>query len=231
MKCPICATETNVKRGGTPYWICSGCGLWFQSPLPPKRWHGPHEVWLGQPMPDAEKAANEALAKWLFEEVMHKRAGPTLDVGASYPYLAHCLGKSGCPAFAMDASEECAKNAGDLGVLALPYDFESDDWTGWDGRDLALISFVHSFEHLYDPLKAMRRLREIVADDGALFIRMPDNHVPGYERDLTPGHLTIHPYFHSLSSIAELCSQTNMFVIESTSALLPGQRDNVLRPI
>lgn len=226
--CPICATPSGRQRADTPYWICDACGLWFQSPLPPKRWHGPHEVWLGQPMPDAEKAANEALAKWLFDEVMHKRAGLTFDVGASYPYLAHCLAQHGCNTYAIDGSDEITAPHG-LNVKCWQSDIETCGTLAAHAFDL--ITFVHNFEHLYDPVAIFRKLRPMLVDDGRLFIRMPDNGVPGIERDVTPGHFQIHPYVHALSSIAQLCAQTDTFTIECAIELRPGQRDIVMRPI
>ena len=229
MDCPICVTPSTRKRHGTPYHVCDGCGLWFQSPTPPKVLHGEHEVWIGLEMPEQEKAANKSLASWLFEKALRGKPGPTLDIGASYPILAHYLEELGCVATAIDPDEEILKDHG-LRVLCWRMDFETQT-PPLSEYPYRLVSFVHSFEHIYDPLAAFHRLRHLIADDGALFIRMPDNQVEGYERDLTPGHFTIHPYFHALSSIAQICAQTNTFFIEQSYELKPGQRDMILRPI
>ena len=52
-----------------------------------------------------------------------------------------------------------------------------------------------------------------------VFIRSPDHSVTGYERDLTPGHYTIHPFFHSITSILECCARL-VRSVASTSAVL-----------
>jgi hypothetical protein len=203
--------------------MCSGCGVWFQDPMPPKVWHGSHEAPPNQ-MTEGDKRINEAIADWLFGRVMHGKPGRTLDVGAAYPYLAYCLLKHDCEAWALDGQPV----ANPFGVREIPVDFEQ--WQGFDQPyPLALITFVHSFEHTYDPVVVFQKLRKIIADDGAIFIRMPDNQVAGYERDLTAGHYTIHPFFHALSSIAELCARTGAFRIEWQQELQPGQRDMILR--
>ena len=48
-----------------------------------------------------------------------------------------------------------------------------------------------------------------------------------------PGKVEIRriPGVYCLASIAELCAQTNTFVIELARAIVPGQRDLILRPI
>lgn len=226
--CPVDRSEAQARHGTTPYWICPCCDLWFQDPAPPKLWHGSHEA-PGDAMGDDEKGVNENLARWLFGHVMRGRPGPTLDIGSHYPWLAKCLNDRGCHALAIDGSQDSHVFAAELGVDHLLCDFE----TGADGLPPGqrLITFVHVFEHIYDPLAALRKLRALVADDGAVFIRMPDHRVPGYERDLTEGHFTIHPMFWTLTAILQACVETGVFVVSEQFVLTPGQRDLVLRPI
>lgn len=192
--------------------------------MPPKVWHAEHEAPPEQ-MPEEDKRINEGIADWLVREVMGGKPGYTLDVGSSYPYLVYSLKKLGCRATGIDGDG----NRSDLNVTVIRDDFETAKFFIAPCFDLC--TFVHSFEHMYDPIAAMRKLRRIIADNGAVFIRMPDNQVQGIERDLTPGHYTIHPFVHALSSIAELCARTGTFRIERTYELLPGQRDILLRPI
>jgi len=228
--CPICATVATSKRESTPYWSCTGCGLLFQDPLPPKAWHGPHETHLAEPMPDGEKAINAQLADHLFREVMHGSRGKTLDIGASYAWLAHSLAQLGCEAHAWDGSDELERFRADYPDVACRYvDFEAMNAPNY--RGLALITFVHAFEHVYNPVGAFYKLRRMIADDGAVFIRMPDSGVAGIERDFTDGHYQIHPFVHCIASIAELCARTRAFIIESAAELRPGQRDVTLSPI
>ncbi len=228
--CPICSTETTTKHTETPYFVCNGCGLWFQSPLPPKILHGPHETHLAQPMPDNEKAINAALADYLFREVMGGKPGRTLDVGASYAWLAHSLGQHGCQAIAWDPSDELKQFRAEYPDVTCRYvNFEDMNTPNYHG--LRLITFVHVFEHTYQPTEVLKKCRRMLARAGKLFIRMPDSCVPGIERDLTEGHFKIHPMVHSLSTIAEMCARTKTFTVESAGELRPGQRDIILCPL
>jgi hypothetical protein len=221
--CPICKTVAGAMRAGTPYWECPGCGLLFQDPLPPKLYQHPDEYDL-QEMPEGDKNANRILADWLFANPLRKRLGKTLDIGSKHPVLAHYLSTHGCEAWAMDA--EVPQDW--LGVRGFSGDFEADFILG----EYDLVTFIHVWEHAYHPAATMTKMRGLMRDEHSrLFLRIPDSNVEGIERDYIPERYSIHPYIHSLSSIAQLCAQTDAFVIEHTYALLPGQRDMVLRPI
>lgn len=201
------------------------CGCWFQYPFPPKVYHGPEEPGVLE-MPENERAANRALADQLFTQVLQRRPQRVLDIGAKIPALSNALATYGCDAYAMDACEDVAHEPG---VQWWHADFET---LQPDGRKFGLITLVHTFEHFYDPLGAIRRLRQMVEPDGRVFLRIPDHAVHGYERDLTPHHYTIHPFFHTLTSILQLLAEArDAFVVEWTTPLEPGQRDIVLRPI
>lgn len=229
--CPICSTTTEKKYGSGPYWICGNCSLWFQHPLPDKIWHGPHE---GDPaaMADGEKRANEQIASWLFTDWLKSRKGSrTLDVGAAFPWLAHSLGNLGCDAHAIDGEPHpfdgmaCKMEARDFDRFGAP-----------PGARYDLITVVHTFEHLYTPVHALRDLRAAVADDGFIYLRMPDHGVPGFERDLAAGHYAIHPFYHCLDSLLQAMVELwkdagRSFEVVFTSPVVPGQRDTILRPI
>jgi glycosyltransferase involved in cell wall biosynthesis/2-polyprenyl-3-methyl-5-hydroxy-6-metoxy-1,4-benzoquinol methylase len=240
--CPICATPALARFGESPYWMCPSCDCWFQSPPPPKIYEGAHEKdaaghSAGHLMPAPEKDINRQLAEYLFANWLGASPAKTLDIGSKYPYLAHCLRNLGCEVFGMDNIDVVPEYSRALGVPLLMADFEAiteaqiREWTATER--FRLITLIHVFEHMYDPLAALRKLRRLVADDGVLFIRLPDHRVTGFERDLTPGHYTIHPFYHTLASVLELLVQgRDLFTVAHTYAADgAGQRDVVLRPL
>ena len=227
--CPVCSAISKEFVNNTPYRICPNCDAWFQDPAPPKVYHGAHETWRDQPMPENERAANESLADQLFREQMGSKPGPTLDIGADYPILASRFNARGCKALAIDGEP----HTNDLDVASAVLDLERQEFPKVLAADgFALITCIHVFEHFYRPVDALRKLRQLVAEDGRIFIRSPDHCVPGYERDLTPGHYTIHPFYHSLTSILECCAQAgDCFEVERYDQMQPGQMNVILRPI
>ena len=221
--CPICETQTTRRVSTTAYLDCPGCGVWFQDQPPPKAYHGPDEP----PVTDLDRRANDAVAAWLVSDWC-KPPGRSLDIGARVPLLASALARRGFVASAMDVEFE--------GELLGNVNYVQEDFEHWklvdEGEDAYdLITLVHVFEHFYDPIEVFRKLRRLAAADGVMFIRLPDHTVAGYERDLSAHHYAIHPFFHCLASISELCAQTKAFAIEWQSELQPGQRDLILRPI
>jgi SAM-dependent methyltransferase len=240
--CPICATSTSARFRDTPYWRCPSCDCCFQSPLPAKACDTVPEKdgtknSSRQPMSEHDKAANRVLADHLFATCLRVAPSHTLDVGCNYPYLAYCLREHGCKAFAMDALETAPEDTRSLGVPTLAADFEVvseariREWAAIDR--FQLITLIHVFQHLHDPLAALRKLRDLVADDGRVFIRLADHGVNGFERFLTPDYCAVHPYFHAIASILELLAQgRDLFTLERASAGEGfGQRDLILRPL
>lgn len=225
--CPVCATPSDKAIASTPYFECPTCALWFQSPLPPKVYQAPTEYDLAG-MPEGDRAVNRDLAARLFDTVMGGLSGRTLDIGAKHPVLASALAERGCAAFAIDG----VMPSPEPHVICEQVDFEATAVEA--GADkYRLITMIHVFEHMYDPLAALRKLRALVEDDGHVFLRLPDHRVPGIERDLTAHHFTIHPYVHCLTSLLEALAQVgDCFEIESTGHMNGfGQRDVVLLPI
>src|SRR6266481_5770669 len=224
--CPICATSAPSRFGDSPYWMCPSCDCWFQSPPPPKTYEGAHEKdaaghSAGHLMSAREKDINRQLAEYLFASWLDATPVKTLDIGSKYPYLAHCLRNLGCEAFGMDNIDVVPEYSRALGVPMLMANFEAiteaqiREWTATER--FRLITLIHVFEHMYDPLAALRKLRRLVADDGVLFIRLPDHRVPGFERDLDATHYTIHPFYHALGSVLELLVQGgDLFTVAHT---------------
>ena len=242
-QCPICNTISTTMKVNTPYHTCGSCGLWFQHPLPPKAYEAYHEKTMdGGPggelaMDDYSKEINKGLANEIFTKWLGSKPSKILDVGAKYPYLVHCFQQLGCEAYGMDHIDETEDFGKALGVKMLYADFEAiseeqvKEWTQVEKFDM--ISMIHLFEHMYDPIAALRKAKSLLTDDGILFLRLPDHDTDGYEKDLTPGHYQIHPYFHSLSSILEILVQAeDAFTIVGTGPIIgAGQRDVILRPL
>jgi SAM-dependent methyltransferase len=226
--CLICRTEATERR--EVYFCCPNCGCWWQDPAPPKTFIAEFE---GDPavMSEGDRQVNRELADRLFRNVMGGNPGKTLDIGCKLPILASALGDLGCRPHACDAAE--LKYAY-MGVQMHRTDIEDDDqwkYLASFGK-FDLITLIHVLEHLLDPLAVFRKLRQVISDNGALFLRLPDHDVNGWERDMTPGHFQIHNYFFCARSILQCCVETGAFVMADSWALDGvGQRDIVLKPI
>ena len=211
--CPICKHEASSKYLTTPYWDCKFCSCWFQSPAPSKTYEAIHEmdehgVSIGHLMSDYDKQINRELAVRIHSDWFNNEPIKTLDVGSKYPYFASCFKERGCNSYALDNISIVPEYSKELNIPMLMADFENitelqiREWTKTDKFDL--ITMIHVFEHMYNPLEALRKLKALLKDDGVLFIRIPGHDVTGFERDLTEGHYTIRPFFHTLESFLEL---------------------------
>jgi glycosyltransferase involved in cell wall biosynthesis len=223
----------------TPYRACQACGTAFQSPGP-RAWRSSHEPDRGfpkTPMPASDREIYRNLARWLVATPMGGAPGRVLDVGCGEPVLAHSLAELGCEAIGLDIDPRAAKLGGALGIPIIVGDVLALErgqilGAGVGGR-FRLVTLLHVFDRFADPIAALRRLRELVTDDGRVFLRLPDHMVTGSDRYMQREHLEVAPLMHTFSGLLELCVQTaDLFSIELTRALDgAGQRDLVLRPL
>lgn len=193
-------------------------------------------------VPDAamsphDREVNQKLARWLVDACLGGRPSRTLDLGCGYPFLAHCLTRLGCEAIGVDAHPAAVALGRALGVPVVTGDLAVPDVEAWlaagRGGRYPLVTLVHAFDRVGDPLAALASLRRLVADDGRVYLRLPDRGVAGSQRFLAGAHSAVAPVLHSFSSLLELCVRAgDLFSVERTHVLEgAGQRDLVLKPL
>ena len=245
--CPVCSTPSDKKvvnpnnQQPSPYWMCPTCGLFFQSPLPPKVYEGVHEKdndGHSARMGDHEKAVNNSLAEKIFVDFMGSKPGRCLDIGSKYPYLSKCFNDLGCTSYGMDAIVEVPEYSKELNVPMILGDFEQLSIEEilaqtTNGEKFDLITLVHCFEHLYDMQGSLKKMKALLKEDGKVFLRLPSSEVSGWERDMNEFHFVIHPFYHCLSSLLELLVRgEDLFTIDWTDSMSgAGQRDLILKPL
>jgi ADP-heptose:LPS heptosyltransferase/glycosyltransferase involved in cell wall biosynthesis/2-polyprenyl-3-methyl-5-hydroxy-6-metoxy-1,4-benzoquinol methylase len=243
-KCFICGNEELGKVSNSPYWECSACSVWAQYPIPPKKYESDEETKggsrsLGHLMSDDDKEANKDLADKLLEYMTlnNIECSRAFDIGSKYPYLSKCLKDKGIDAYGMDGIDDTPEYSASLNVPMIYGDFESmsveEILAATGNQKFNLITMIHVMEHMYQPVEALKKMKELLTPDGMLFLRLPDHGVSGFERDCDEYHYSIHPFFHSIYSLLELLVQgKDLFKIEWTEPMTgTGQRNLILRPI
>lgn len=98
--------------------------------------------------------------------------GKLLDVGCYTGEFAAAAAEFGFDAFGVEAVEQAAKMAGDrFGIRVFQGMFED---ARIDGAPFEVISFIHSFEHMSNPHQVVSRARNLLAENGALLIEIPN---------------------------------------------------------
>lgn len=253
--CPVCSGPA-IFPSSDPYWTCSSCELWFQDPLPAKKFEadeekGPDGRSVGHQMPEEDKEVTRTLAG-LFYRNWIKKVQPhddrafykTLDIGAKYPYFASVLRRDyRVNAYGLDGmdfdkpSQEpiISTYQEELGVPMLMVDFEVItpreilDKTS-DSHGFDAITLIHCFEHMYDPEQALRNIRALVRKQGVVFIRVPSNDCEGYEQHMNARQYSVHPYFYAERSMRALVEKVGCFEIVETYGMPMGVRDFLLKP-
>lgn len=251
MKCIVCDGMICQPVLDTPYWECQGCNLWFQSPLPPKRFEAAAEktaegVPLADQMSDRDRAIVQHYAQTFWYNYVQKLPGPqqVLDLGCKYPWFLKCLQEASGGAVqghgvdAMDSDPGSVpvmqQYESELGVPMLRLDFEQPVAAQQLLSVIApghydAVSMIHVWEHVYDPHLGMGLLRSLLKPGGILLWRMPSHDVPGFQNHLSDRHYSIHPYFYCEKAIRTLVEQNGGFDLIETYGVGGGVRDFVLK--
>jgi 2-polyprenyl-3-methyl-5-hydroxy-6-metoxy-1,4-benzoquinol methylase len=104
-----------------------------------------------------------------------------------------------------------------------------------EGRRFDVVTLIHTFEHLAEPLRTLRSLRAILRDDGAVAINVPNvrSFLAPLDRALGTGYASIwdpvgHYSYFSLRSLRHLCARAGFRVVAQTSRLFVSGRPGLL---
>lgn len=116
------------------------------------------------------------VADWLYQHSREKRPATSLDVGSGYGTLAVFLTEIfGQTAVSTDMHQRPGVDLlAERGMLEFhKWNIELEDAPIAGGFDVVV--FTEVLEHLnFDPVPTLRKLRDLLADDGRLFLSTPD---------------------------------------------------------
>lgn len=166
---------------------CKQCGFVYLNPRPTQQETNEEysaeyhiERLLGQE-PKTEKEIEQEINKNIgrAEEIVKQSGnkGKLLDIGCGAAFFIACLKKYGWDVTGIDISEWASEFArkklglnvftGNVGEVQLKERFD-------------VITMYHNLEHLPDPLKTLKRVLELLSDDGILVVKGPN--LSGFDR-------------------------------------------------
>jgi SAM-dependent methyltransferase len=169
---PLCvACGTRTRRTVRPYsFHCRACGTWA-STLVPRVTEG-----VGQLDEAAREVGLGAIRRANFQRVLDLLAPhlPTgarvLDVGAAHGWFVEAALGRGLRATGIEPDPEVAARATRRGLPVQLGFFPADV----RGGPFDAITFHDVFEHLPDPVGALRACHELLADGGLLVLQLPN---------------------------------------------------------
>lgn len=192
--CPLCGADSATPVASAPCPLglseepyamvrCGTCGLVYTQPRPDSAslqlyYDDVYSGEGGEGMEDAQ--TNQGLwyvneARWKIIEP-HASLGPgdrILDLGCGYgAWLAFLYGRTGSQIHGLDSDAGSIENnlCRHHGTLQVG---ELEDAAFPDGH-FALVSMIHSLEHMRDPVATLRELRRIVRPGGLAIIEVPN---------------------------------------------------------
>ena len=179
VSCNICGSNERTILIKTPFDLvrCERCGLVYVTPRPAEEeLAGLYSFDRYHIAQRDEKRQRKDLRK--FERrmriIMSYRPdrGRILDVGCSTGLFLRKAEEYGWRAYGIDISEDAARYAREnYGLNVIGGKIETSDFKpGF----FDVITFFDSLEHMADPLRALRRARELLKEGGLIVITTPD---------------------------------------------------------
>lgn len=175
--CPVCgAPEFRVysTRNRNRTVVCRGCGLFYTNPVP-----GAEE--LRARVAGSDLYTEDQLrkvdffrrrAEALFRRVERLRpAGRVLDVGCAIGTELVVARERGWEGVGIELSESSLRVARERGLDVRESPLEE---CGFADGSFDLVTLNHVLEHVADPAPFLREVHRVVADDGLLFVAVPN---------------------------------------------------------
>lgn len=171
--------------------VCDQCGFVFASPLLADAqilryyefFSNYEQHQSGGKLPDESKAMVQRQVDLLTARFQPGYRGRALDIGCSLPYALSLLKEQGWSVRGLDPSDWCIQKAKELYGVEVHKGFISPEMSKSQGPVDAII-LSHVLEHLVYPHQALAIIRDTLADDGVLYIEVPNlmdnNHLTGY---------------------------------------------------
>lgn len=177
--CPVCddaelRVYSTLHRNRTV--VCRGCGLFYTNPLPEPeelraRVEG-SELYTGDQLRKTDFFRRRAEA--LFDRVERLRAGPggrVLDVGCAIGTELVVARERGWEAAGIELSVSSVRVARERGLDVRDAPLEA---CGFAPGGFDLVTLNHVLEHIADPAPFLAETRRVLADDGLLFVAVPN---------------------------------------------------------
>lgn len=137
-----------------------------------------------------------------------------LEVGCASGGILHAFRERGCRVLGIDLDAAYVaygrdQHGLDLRAAAL------NDFVPDERPNLAL--YVHTLEHILDPLAELRRIRDLLPDDGLLYVEVPGIKYlhRSYQMDFLRYLQNAHVYHFSRASLTNLLHKAGFTVIEA----------------
>jgi len=210
---------------------CNDCGLRWLSPMKtPEEYDQMYKTAYFEELPeDYEALAAQRMKHFqkrlkTIAERMKRTRFSLLDVGAATGELVNEAGRMGIEALGIEPSQSAYIGASSkYKINLIQGDFLDFDF---GSRRFDVVHLNHVFEHFPDPIACIRKVSDILTDEGLLVVEVPnqfDNiHFLTLQatRRLKPQKFTVysihHPFFYTPKSIRILFEKHN-FEIEKVS--------------
>ncbi len=219
----ILETRTKNKKIKANTVICKNCGLVFLNPRMTKNeyskfYSSPAYRKLASGTEKPTQALDERSLRGAEEktdffirsvDLRTLKIKSYLDIGCSAGYLPYKFSQMGWQAEGLEPTKTFADHGKKkFGIKIIPVLLEE----ARIHKEYSFITLVHVFEHITDPHSVLRKLRNLLADDGILYIEVPNVHefYGRFEQSCDIAH----PYYYSPATLSAVLKMNGFDIVK-----------------
>lgn len=168
MKCPICESKTSLmwQCAGFDIYECLSCGLGItkNSKIQTEGYHR-DETYIQE-----EKLFKNIFLKRVNIISKFKKPGKVLEIGCSTGIMLSLLQRGKWQVKGVELSVKAAEIANKRGIQVLTQDFMKVKIS--EKFDVVILN--HTLEHLENPAKVIKKVKNLLSPDGLLYIDVPN---------------------------------------------------------
>ena len=243
----------GIKR---PTTLCRECGYFFINPQFTDQTHKDYyenfyrdiDRDFKTPSKDfyeLEKYRGIDILNYIYSNKDLNKINSCLDVGCGSGATSFIFAKVFNEVIGIDLAKEYTKNVEKLDNLKIIHTTIQDNV--FNNKKFDFINYCHVFEHINDPIKELKRIKEILSPNGYLYIEVPGIHSIDHWYDGNFFHSLEmdHTHFFTLNTLKNLMQQQgfelvfgdevvrSVWRINTTSQkyLVSNESDNILSKI
>ena len=162
---------------------------------------------------EAEKHRGIEIINYLIKNNLYDKNNNALDVGCGSGATSYIFSKLFKTCVGLDENKKYSSNVEESENLKILNTNIHDKI--FDNKKFDFINYCHTFEHLNDPISELKRLKDLISDDGIIYIEVPGiKHIDyWFDGDFFSSLHFVHTHYFTLKTLTNFMQKNHFKMI------------------
>jgi cyclopropane fatty-acyl-phospholipid synthase-like methyltransferase len=167
---------------------------------------------------ERQKKGLRYIFNWLGTYTTSLTGKKVLDIGSnSGGLLRYFKEKAGCEVLGIELSSICKEYSENINKVPVFQGHVADYISKNPHKKFDLVLIVHTFEHIPNPLQFLEDMQKLVADNGYVYIELPNSNMKDYElaKPENPLRIPFHSYLYTVDSLNQILEKSGFTIVKN----------------